>query len=50
MAKLNQIIAVEKGVKSKSYSDLTELNKVVQKPDLFNGLVKRYEKIGRAHV
>lgn len=44
MAKLNQIIAVEKGIKSKSYSELTELNKLVQKPDLFNGLVKKYEK------
>lgn len=44
MAKLNQIIAVEKGVKSKVYSELTDLNKVVQKPDLFNGLNKTYEK------
>ena len=44
MAKLNQIIAVEKGIKSRVYSDLTGLNKMVQKPDLFNGLVKKYEK------
>lgn len=44
MAKLNQIIAVEKGIKSKVYSNLTELNKLVQKSDLFNGLIKKYEK------
>jgi hypothetical protein len=44
MAKLNQIIAVEKGIKAKVYSDLTEMNKLVQKASLFNGLVKKYEK------
>lgn len=44
MAKLNQIIAVEKGIKSKVYSTLTELNKLVQKSDLFNGFNKNYEK------
>lgn len=44
MAKLNQIIAVEKGIKSKSHSSLSELYKIVQKPDLFNGMTKKYEK------
>lgn len=44
MAKLNQIIAVEKGIKSKVFGELTNLNKLVQKPDLFNGLNKTYEK------
>jgi hypothetical protein len=44
MAKLNQIIAVEKGIKSKVYSDLTDMNKLIQKGGLFNGLVKKYEK------
>lgn len=44
MAKLNQIIAVEKGIKSKVYSNLTDFNKLVQKSDLFNGLSKKYEK------
>jgi hypothetical protein len=44
MAKLNQIIAIEKGIKARSYSELTELNKAVQKPDLFNGFVKTYQK------
>jgi len=44
MAKLNQIIAVEKGVKSRVYGELTNINKMVQKPDLFNGLSKTYSK------
>lgn len=44
MLKLNQIIAIEKGVKSRVYSVLTELNKAVQKPDLFNGFSKTYSK------
>jgi hypothetical protein len=42
-AKLNQIIAIEKGIKAKTYSELSELNKVVQKPDLFNGFSKTYQ-------
>lgn len=44
MAKLNQIIAIEKGIKSRVYSELTELNKTVQKADLFNGFSKTYQK------
>lgn len=43
VAKLNQIIAIEKGIKAKAYSDLSEINKVVQKPDLFNGFSKTYQ-------
>lgn len=43
MAKLNQIIAVEKGIKSRVYGEITDLHKAVQKPDLFNGFVKNYE-------
>ena len=42
--KLNQIIAVEKGVKSHTYSELTDFDKVCQKPDLFQGFSKSYEK------
>lgn len=42
--KLNQIIAVEKGVKGRAYSELTEFNKICQKPDLFQGFSKVYEK------
>lgn len=42
--KLNQIIAVEKGTKSRVYSEITEMHKAAQKPDLFNGFVKTYRK------
>lgn len=44
MSKLNQIIAVEKGIKARIYSELTEVHKVCQKPDLFNGFQKTYIK------
>ena len=44
MAKLNQIIAIEKGVKSRSYSEIGELHKANQKADLFNGFSKTYQK------
>lgn len=43
MAKLNQIIAIEKGIKAKSYSEVTVLHKAIQKPDLFNGFNKTYQ-------
>jgi hypothetical protein len=42
-AKLNQIIAIEKGVKSQSYSVITELHKLSQKHDLFSGFSKTYK-------
>lgn len=48
MAKLNQVIAIEKGIKSRVYAGLTELNKAVQKPELFNGFNKSYRKIDDA--
>lgn len=41
--KLNQIIAVEKGVKARAFAELSELNKVIQKPALFNGFAKAYQ-------
>src|SRR5262245_37073802 len=44
MPKLNQIIAIEKGVKSRVYGEITEMHKSSQKPDLFNGFVKTYRK------
>lgn len=44
MARLNQIIAVEKGIKSRVYSEVTELHKACQKPDLFNGFIKTYQR------
>lgn len=43
-AKLNQIIAVEKGAKGRVHQGLTELYHITQKPDLFNGFVKVYQK------
>lgn len=44
--KLNQVIAVEKGIKSKAHEVITEqLNKVLKKADLFAGLTRTYRKI-----
>ncbi len=39
---LNQIVAIEKGVKSRVYSKVTELHKQSQKADPFNGFTKTY--------
>ena len=41
--KLNQIIAVEKGVKSKSYADLTQAHHDVQKQALLSGISRTYQ-------
>jgi hypothetical protein len=41
--KLSQIIAIEKGVKSKSYADLTQAHHDVQKPALLTGLTRTYQ-------
>lgn len=43
--KLNQVIAIEKGIKSRTYAAISELHKVIQKPDLFNGMVRTYKKM-----
>jgi len=40
--KLHEILAIEKGVKARSYDKLTEFHKVLQKPDLFNGHYKKW--------
>jgi hypothetical protein len=45
MAKLNQIIAVEKGVKSSVYAAISEIHKLNQKPELFNGMRRVYQPI-----
>lgn len=42
MPKLNQILAVEKGTKSRAYGELTQMNKAAQKPALFSGFSKNY--------
>lgn len=44
MPKLNQIVAVEKSVKSRVYGDFTELHKASQKAELFSGFSKNYRK------
>ena len=41
--KLNQIVAIEKGIKSRSYSEITKLHKFNQKQELFNGFTKNYK-------
>lgn len=41
--KLNQVLAIEKGVKQRAYAVLTEANKAVQKPAAFNGFSKMYQ-------
>lgn len=45
MAKLNQIIAIEKGIKSQTHSEISQLYKLIQKPDLFSGSSRTYQKI-----
>ncbi|MEO1336392.1 MAG: hypothetical protein AAFV29_12150 [Myxococcota bacterium] len=44
MPKLNQVIAVEKGVKSRVYGFLSTTYKAFQKPNLFNGMSRQYQK------
>jgi hypothetical protein len=43
MAKLNQILAIEKGIKTRVYGDFTELHQATQKPALMNGFHKAYQ-------
>lgn len=45
MAKLNQVIAIQTGLKSESYAELTKINKAVQRSELFNGFVKNYRRM-----
>jgi hypothetical protein len=42
MARLNQIIAVEKGIKTRSHQDLTEAHHLLQKPALLAGISRTY--------
>ena len=42
-AKLNQIIAIEKGVKSTSFQELTEAHHLLQKPSLLAGISRTYQ-------
>jgi hypothetical protein len=43
MAKLNQILAIEKGIKTRVYAEFTELHQATQKPTLMNGFHKSYQ-------
>ena len=43
MAKLNQIIAIEKGTKSRTLAELTEAHHALQKPALLAGLARTYK-------
>ncbi len=43
MTKLNQIIAIEKGVKARANAAVNENYKLIQKPELFNGFMKQYQ-------
>ena len=42
--KLNQIIALEKGIKNQTHSMMSEFYKLVQKPALFAGFAKTYQR------
>src|SRR5690242_16929484 len=42
MARLNQIIAVEKGIKSRSFQELTEAHHALQKPAILSGISRTY--------
>ncbi|MBC7807360.1 MAG: hypothetical protein H7145_14570 [Akkermansiaceae bacterium] len=42
MAKLNQIIAIEKGVKAAAFGELTEAHHQLQKPTLLSGISRTY--------
>jgi hypothetical protein len=42
-AKLNQIIAIEKGVKAKSFQELTDAHHLLQKPSMLTGISRTYQ-------
>lgn len=44
MPKLNQILAIEKGVKTRVYAQISDLHKATQKPSLMNGFEKNYQR------
>jgi hypothetical protein len=45
MAKLNQVIAIEKGIKSQATAAVSTHYKTIQKPELFAGLSKTYQAL-----
>lgn len=42
MARLNQIIAIEKGIKSRSVRELAEFQKAIPKTPLLSGILRTY--------
>lgn len=44
MEKLSQVLAVEKDVKGRAYSEMTKLHHLAEKPALFNGFTKEYSR------
>lgn len=44
MAQLHHLIALETGIKPQRYAEITDLHKLCQKPGLFNGFTKTYQK------
>jgi hypothetical protein len=40
--KLHEVVAIRKGVKSRTYSELTQLHKQAQKPELYNGMSREF--------
>ena len=44
MPKLNQILAIEKGTKSRIYGEITQMHHLLQKPSQLNGFSKTYQK------
>lgn len=45
---LNQVIAIEKGVKGRVYAEVTQLHHATQKPELLYGFSKTYDKLNDA--
>jgi hypothetical protein len=43
MSKLNQILAIEKGIKTRVFTEFAELLQATQKPALMNGFTKTYQ-------
>jgi hypothetical protein len=43
--KLNQVLAIEKGIKQRSYQNTTSLHQQSKKPSLFSGFSKVYEPV-----
>ena len=42
MTKLNQVIAIEKGVKARAHAQISELHKIIQKEKVFEGVARDY--------